>query len=143
MGEAKRTYDYEQSDSYNGVPMSLRMQPELCERLVRDLRQALENLRDIKEEFGQINLDSSLGIRISGFKSKLNKYVLVGCDCSWSRVDSELNQALTRIDMCYGILMNKSKYTVSDICYVSRTLDEIKKVFEEKLELFEELVRGV
>lgn len=138
----KRSYAYAEMghETRGTVSYSMRVRPDLCERILKDLRAAIPRIESAIEDFEDIAINSSLHTALSVFKSRLNKYALLGSDCSWQEYDTELAQCLDQIDMCTGVLMKKQKYRVSDVVYISRTLREIKERFEEKTEEYSELL---
>ncbi|MBQ9279471.1 MAG: hypothetical protein IJ215_00230 [Clostridia bacterium] len=112
--------------------------PDKISEVIEDLRQAVVRVDRTLEEFRCIRLDGMLAQNIANYRSKLNKYALLGSDCSWREYDEELASAISNIDMCYGILMNTQNFYIGNLVYVCQMLEMVRDTFENKIEEYRE-----
>ncbi len=122
------------------LSFALRTDPELCERIIRDLKGAIPNIQKLLEQIKRLKINRSLEGDLSRLKWRLCKYEIMHCDCSWQDKDSELRYALSMLDMCYKTVIHKADMEMNDVFYMRDVLKALLETFEHKISQLQELL---
>ncbi len=120
------------------LPMALRMDSDKASKILKDLKRAASNVRQVIQELDEIQLDGDFERNIKEFWYKLNCYSLTNTDCAWADVDVALQQVFDSIFLCYRTLVSKSRYKVSDLIYARKVLDTAEETFTAVIEELEQ-----
>ena len=125
-----------------GISFVLMTDPEMCQRIVRELKPAIVRIKEILEDMNDYRLSNNLCSLIIHNRSKLNRFTIVQSDCYWVRMDSDLSQALNMLDECHNVLIRKFQedFKLSDLLYMIKVLETLMEEFEKKVEQIEEIL---
>ena len=107
---------------------------DVVQKIIKSCKHAINCLNDLHDELAQIDLSDNISTQINVLKPKFNKYVIMGCDCSFEKSDEDLIHVLSQIEMCYKVLLGKERYNVGDLFYMENTLTRAREFFEYKLD---------
>lgn len=110
------------------------LDPEVVQNMINSFNHAIRSITSLRNELAQIPINNSLTVKINMLKPQFNKYVIMGCDCSFDKLDDDLLQILSQIEMCHKVMLGKESYTVGDLFYMYNTLARAQDFFEYKLE---------
>lgn len=125
-----------------GISFALMTDPDMCQRIVRELRPATVRIKDILDGMNDYRLSNSLCSLIMDNRSKIGRFSIVQSDCYWTRIDSDLSQALAQLDECHDSLIRKfpEDFRLSDLLYMIKTLETVMDEFDKKIEQIEEIL---
>lgn len=124
---------------FSDITSELIADSELCVRVIKYLKAANKKIAILSETFLSYGIDRYLAQNLSNIHWELNKYRLFESDCSWVTLDNDIANAVAKLELCQGILMGKEKYTVKDVVYFAKVLDEISEEFERKIAQFSDI----
>lgn len=115
------------------LSFALRNDHELCEKIIQDLKDAIPNVQRLMEQVERLRINHNLERELSRLKWRLCKYEIMQCDCSWQDKDSELQDALVMLDMCYRTLIQKMDLEMNDVFYIRDVMKALLDTFEHKI----------
>lgn len=122
------------------LSFAVRTDPELCVRIIRDLKAAIPNVQRLLEQIKRLRINRNLEGELSRLKWRLSKYEIMQCDCSWQDKDSDLRDALAMLDMCYKTTIQKVDMEMNDVFYMRDVLKAMLETFEDKIIQLQELL---
>ncbi|MBQ8299646.1 MAG: hypothetical protein IJX99_07350 [Clostridia bacterium] len=122
------------------LSFALRTDPEVCEKVIRDLKGAIPNIQGLMDQLKRLKINRNLEGEFSRLKWRLCKYEIMQCDCSWQDKDSELRDALAMLDMCYRTLIHKTEMELNDVFYMRDVTKALLETFEHKIAQLQELL---
>ena len=125
--------------STSGVDFALMMDTKMCQRIMRELGEAITRLHELLSEINNVKLDHSLHDFMCIFRWKLNKYSIMKSDCYWETKDEDLRKTITLWDDCYNLITKKYEFNVGDLLYVIKVLETVIFNFERKISQLEEI----
>lgn len=123
----------------HGVNFELMMDVKLCQRIMRELRNAIGRLNILLTEVNGFKLDHNLHHFMCEFRWRLNKYSIMRSDCYWQEKDEDLRNTLILLEDCYNQITKKCDFNVGDLMYVIKVLETVIFNFEQKISQLEEI----
>ena len=123
----------------HGVSFELMMDTKMCQRIMRELKNAIGRLNILLAEVSNFKLDRNLHNFMCEFRWRLNKYSIMRSDCYWQEKDEDLRNTLILLEDCYNHVTKKWDFTVGDLMYVIKVLETVIFNFEEKISQLEEI----
>ena len=123
----------------SGVDFELMMDTKMCQRIMRELREANGRLNELLAELNNFKLDHNLHNFMCEYRWKLNKYSIMRSDCYWQEKDEDLRKTVNLLEDCYNVITKKWDFTVGDLLYVIKVLETVIFNFERKMEQLEEI----
>ncbi len=123
----------------NSFGSTILVDSEVAQKMIKNYNYAIRRLDALHSELSSLEVSNNLPTEINLLKPMFNKYVIMGCDCSFGKNDEDLIHVLSQIEMCYKVLLGKEHYNVGDILYMYNTITNAKEFFESKLEELESL----
>lgn len=123
----------------HGVSFELMMDTKMCQRIIRDLRNAIGRLNELLAEANNFKLERNLHNFMCEFRWRLNKYSIMRSDCSWQEKDEDLRNTLKLLEECYNQITKKWDFTVGDLMYVIKVIETVIFNFEQKINQLEEI----
>lgn len=126
MTPAESAYDFGSE-----LSASTRVDTEKLSKLLSEVKKACNKVQNAKAEFASIKIDSHVDENLREFFARLDCYGLTETDCEWANEHGLLQVVFDEVMACYDTLMQKRKYTLSDILYVDNTLCQAEKMFND------------
>ena len=125
------------------LSFALSTNPQMCERVVRELRAACTEIQRHLSEMEQCRITYDFATLIIQKRSVMNRFSLVKSDCYWANMDTDLSATLTMIDDCHKALIGKfaEDLRLSDLLYMIDVFKKAQADFEHKIEQVEEVLK--
>ncbi len=127
----------------HSLSFALSTNPQMCERVVRELRAACSEIQRHLSEMERCRLTYDFATLIIQKRSVMNRFSLVKSDCYWANMDTDLSATLTMIDECHNALIGKfaEDFRLSDLLYMIDVFKKAQAEFEHKIEQVEEVLK--
>lgn len=127
----------------NSLSFALTTNPDMCVRIVRELRAANIEIKRHLDEIKNTRISWDLASLIIAKRSQMNRFSLVKSDCYWANFDTDLFETLAIIDECHDSLCGKfaEHFRLSDLLNIITTLENVYERFERKIEQIEDVLR--
>lgn len=123
----------------HGINFELMMDVKMCQRIMRELRNAIGRLNILLSEINSFKLDHNLHNFMCEFRWRLNKYSIMRSDCYWQDKDEDLRNTMVLLEDCYNQITKKWEFNVGDLMYVIKVLETVIFNFEQKISELEEI----
>lgn len=123
----------------HGLSFELMMDTRMCQRIMRELRNAIGRLNILLTEVNNFKLDHNLHNFMCEFRWRINKYSIMRSDCYWQEKDEDLRNTLILLEDCYNQITKKWEFNIGDLMYVIKVLETVIFNFEQKISQLEEI----
>ena len=126
----------------NTLSFALTTNPQMCERIVRELKVANIEIQRHLDDIESSRLSRNLASLIIEKRSVMNRFSLIKSDCYWANLDIDLSNTIDMIDQCHDVLIGKfaEDFKLRDLLYVIDVFKKVQQEFERKIEQVEEVL---